>query len=57
MEIISIGVLNGINNTYILTPVFKGCVHPVKIRITSKEFKKVKNSIDLMKNLAINKLS
>ena len=53
MEIRSIGILKGVNNTYILTPVFKNNMHPLKIRITEKEYKKVKNNDYLIKELIL----
>ena len=55
-QIRSIGVLNGVNNTMILTPVFEGNMHASKVRVTKEEYEKVKDNKELMKELAINKL-
>ena len=54
--IASIGWLNGVNNTIVLTPVFKGQMHPIKVRITQSEFDLVRHSQDLMKAKALSVL-
>ena len=56
-KINSIGVLNGVNNSYILTPVFKGNSLPVKVRITATEFSQIRGNTDLMKEMAASKLT
>jgi len=44
----SIGWLHGVNNTIILTPVFHGYGHPVKVTIPAGEFALIRQSKDLM---------
>ncbi len=52
----SIGWLHGAAGTVILTPVFEGSSHPVKVRIPQAEFAAVSHSKDLMKAKAITAL-
>ncbi len=53
----SIGVLNSINNTFILTPVFKHHMHPVKVRISKDEYNRVRGNDDSMKTMVVSKLT
>lgn len=56
-DISSIGFLNGENNTVILTPVFKGDMHPINVRVSTDEFNEVRFNSEDMKVLAIEKLN
>ncbi len=56
-EIRSIGELVAHDGGRNLTPVFKGGMFPILVKVTKTEFEKVRGDIDAMKDLAIKKLN
>ena len=56
-DIRSIGELRTPDGGRKLTPVFKGYIMPIFVKITKEEFEKVRGDVEKMKDLAIEKLN